>query len=122
MKFVAIGCGALIFLSCLCGGGVYWWTARQATALSEQYQQQLAQPSGGDTAAPAAGGTCAKAKACCEAIYSQPMFQGQGMQACAAVDQAAASGAFADAACSAQLEAFKQAGAGIPGGVPAACN
>jgi hypothetical protein len=68
------------------------------------------------------GSACAKAKACCEAIYSQPMFQGQGIEACAAVDQAAAAGDFAEAACTAQLDAFKQAGAGIPGGVPAACT
>jgi len=122
MKFVAIGCGAFLLLSCICTAGGYWWSMRQAAALTEQYQQQLAQPGGGGTAAPAAGGTCAKAKACCEAIYSQPMFQGQGMQACAGVDQAAASGAFADVACSSMLDGFKQAGAGIPGGVPAACN
>ena len=106
----------MLLLSCLCGVG--WAGLSRYLAAA---QTETVSTAAGDTA-PAAGGTCAKAKACCEAIYSQPMFQGQGMQACAAVDQAAASGAFADVACSAQLEGFKQAGAGIPGGVPAVCN
>lgn len=132
MMYVGIGCGALLLLSCLCIGGscgYKTWRARKALAEMQQLgttgggtfgvAPPSTDPSGGT--APAAGGTCAKAKACCEALYSQPIFQGQGMQACAAVDQVAGT-AFAETACTAQLNAFKQAAANIPGGVPAACN
>ncbi len=110
LKYVGIGCGALVLLSCLCGVGLNLFGNSLAT------YRQSAQEASEVGAAPEAGGTCARAKACCEAIYSQPMFQGQGAQACAAVDQVAGS------ACTAQLDAFKQAGANLPGGLPAACN
>jgi hypothetical protein len=134
MMYVGIGCFALLFLSCLCGGGAWWWMQKKAAELQTDLQNYqptpgtfgVVPPSGGTdstggSGAPAAGGTCAKAKACCEALYSQPIFQGQGMQACAAVDQVANT-PFAETACTAQLNAFKQAAANIPGGVPAACN
>lgn len=133
MMYVGIGCLALLFFTCVCGGGAYWWMAKKAKEAAAALQNYhptpgtfgVVPPSGGTDStggtAPAAGGTCAKAKACCEALYSQPIFQGQGMQACAAVDQVAGT-AFAETACTAQLNAFKQAAANIPGGVPAACN
>jgi len=133
MMYVGIGCGALLFLSCVCGGGAWWWMKKQAEEQLESlrnYQipaeggDPTAEPSalaGADDPAPAAGGTCARTKACCEAIYSQPIFQGQGMQACTAVDQVAAT-PFAEAGCTSQLDAFRQAAANLPGGVPAACK
>ena len=68
----------------------------------------------------AAGGACAKAKACCEAVYSQPPYSGQGAQACASLP--ADGTPFSDTACGAALQGFVQAGAAIAGGAPAACN
>jgi hypothetical protein len=130
--YVGIGCGALLLLSCLCGVLFQvvipaFTSYREAAAATGEIAEgggSMVEPTavpGADEPAPAAGGTCARTKACCEAIYSQPIFQGQGMQACAAVDQVAAT-PFAETGCTSQLNAFRQAAANLPGGVPAACK
>jgi hypothetical protein len=128
LKYVGIGCGALLLLSCLCGIGVnalsiYRERAAQAglEGAAPAMDTSTGIPAAGSDATATAGGTCARTKACCEAIYSQPIFQGQGMQACAAVDQVAGT-PFAETACTAQLDAFRQAAANLPGGLPAICK
>ena len=133
LMFVGIGCGALLFLSCVCGGGIYWWTARKAQEAMDALQQYQPTPgtfgavpsgdSAGSGAAPAGGDTCAKVDRCCPAFYvARGLGSEQAATTCAQMASARsqAMGGMLETVCAAQLQAFTSAGGGIP--LPPECQ
>ena len=117
---VVATCGYVIFMVAMAAGSI--GSQPGFTQPTSTVDPSSADPGTGGSAPAAGGDACAKAKACCEAIYSQPMFAGQGAAACQSIDNARLAGAQAEGLCTQMLGTFKQAGAALPGGLPAACN
>jgi hypothetical protein len=133
--YVGIGCGALLFLSCVCGGGAYWWMqkkAQEALETIQNYQPPAGvEPVPGSAADPAAGGkpeadsggACAKVERCCPAFYASRGLSGdQAAATCGQVSTALNQlpAQMRESACSSQLQGFASAGGGIP--LPPECQ
>ena len=141
--YVGIGCAALVFLSCVCGGGVYLFVSSRAEAGLESlrdYQVPVDpaadpssdpmlgskpdQPFGSGVAEPTAGGeTCAKIDRCCPAFYvARGLGADQAASTCGqmAAARAQAAGPMLETICAAQLQAFASAGGGVP--LPPECQ
>jgi len=136
LMYVGIGCGALLFLSCVCGGGLYWWTAKKAEEAMTEYNQQMQQlgATGGTfgtvpstdstgTVAPSGSDTCAKVDRCCPAFYvARGLPAESASTTCAQMASARsqAMGAMLETVCAAQMQAFTSAGGGVP--LPPECQ
>lgn len=116
---IAIGCGVLLLLSCLCGIG---W---QAFAY---FMMQAAAPvaidsggGGGTTAAPAAGGgggsVCQRAVDCCNAYAQTPLGAGVA-SSCASYGTPG----MPDMGCQSAIDGFRAGLTATSQPVPAACQ
>jgi hypothetical protein len=132
LKYVGIGCAALLFLSCVCGGGLYWYAQKKAEEALEVLQNYQP-PAGGDPAAAAplgaegagaAGdGACARVERCCPAFYtSRGLGSEQAAATCSqmAAARAQAPAAMLEAICNGQLQGFAASGGGNP--LPPECK
>jgi hypothetical protein len=148
-KYIGIGCGVLILLSCLLWGSCYACSycasnAAQSAAdqAIQQAQQQAAQQqaaAGGATAptpaagTPAAGGggggTCQRATDCCNA-YADIMAAGPAASGAAQTrsmcptyaQMATTAGAMAEPGCQSAIDGFRTGITALGGTVPPVCN
>lgn len=135
--YVGIGCAVLLFLGCLCGGGVYMFVIRPAQQAAEAFNTGLQnyQPtpgtfgtvpstdSTGSGAAPSGSDTCAKVDRCCPAFYvARGLPAESASTTCAQMASARsqAMGAMLETVCAAQMQAFTSAGGGVP--LPPECQ
>ena len=137
MMYVGIGCLVLLFFTCVCGGGVYWYLSKkaaEAAAAFQNYQPNagtfgVVPPSAdsagsGGVVAPSGGSDiCAKIDRCCPAFYiARGLAAEQATTTCAAMASARsqAMGPMLETICASQLQAFASAGGGVP--LPPECQ
>ncbi|GAB4200569.1 MAG: hypothetical protein OHK0013_11790 [Sandaracinaceae bacterium] len=142
-KYVGIGCGVLILLSCLLGGSCYACSycasnaaqsaADQAMQQAQQAQQQAQQQAAGGGAAttPSAGGggVCQRATDCCNA-YADIMAAGPAASGAAQTrsmcptyaQMAATAGPMADQGCQSAIDGFRAGITALGGTVPPVCQ
>jgi hypothetical protein len=112
---IGIGCGVLLLLSCLCGIGwqaCVWMAMRNAPTAIDTGPVTT----GGGGAAPAAGGVCGRAVACCQA-YMSAMPGAAGTVDCNIYSQAGM-----EAGCQSAIDGYRSGLSALGQAVPAACQ
>lgn len=141
MMYVGIGCFVLLFLGCVCGGGITLYLKKKGEEAAAEFNSQLQgyQPnagtfgvvppstdsagSGGAVAPSGGSDACAKVDRCCPAFYvARGLGSEQATTTCTQMASARsqAMGAMLETICAAQLQAFTSAGGGIP--LPPECQ
>ena len=128
LKYVGIGCGALLLLSCCGFGGFYAWGRYAAQSvvddLNEAADEAVAdatEASGGEAAG---GSICDRAQRCCEAYVNEMNAMSPGMvntaTTCAGI-AAARDTPFADTTCQSTIDGFRSGLTGAQRTVPPDC-
>jgi len=131
---LTLACGALLFFSCLCGGGTYWYVsmkAEEGMQALRDYQPPpgtygtipTTDPGGSGSVVAPGGDTCAKVDRCCPAFYvARGLPAEQASTTCSqmAAARAMATGPMLETVCQSQMQAFTSAGGGVP--VPPECQ
>lgn len=121
-KYIGIGCGVLILLSCLAWGGCYACSMIAANSIPQTPVVDPGVGGGGVAPAPVIGGggggsTCARAVECCNAYAATPLGASVA-SSCPTYNTAG----MPDSACQSAIDGFRTGFTATGQAVPAACQ